>query len=65
MSPGKKQEDGSFRREFSKGTAVYNPPGNKPVTVVFDDARKCIATTEVGKRHAVDTADGGLFLKTR
>lgn len=64
LAPGKKQDDGSFRREFSKGTAVYNPPGNPRATVLFGESRKSVATGKVGKKHAVDPADGDIFLKT-
>lgn len=63
LSPGKKQDDGSFKREFSNGTAVYNPAGNAEVTVVFDESRTSAATARKGKRHSVTAADGDLFLK--
>jgi len=65
LSPGKQQDDGSFRREFTNGTAVYNPPGNAQVTVVFDKPRKSAATTAAARRHTVAPGDGDLFLKTR
>lgn len=65
LSPGKKQEDDSFRREFSNGTAVYNPPGNTRITVVFDELRTSAATAKKRKRHSVAAADGDLFLKTK
>jgi hypothetical protein len=63
LSLGKKQNDGSSRREFSNGTAVYNPPGNKAVTVVFEKVRKSAATGKAGKKHSVAAADGDLFIK--
>lgn len=65
LSPGKKQADGNFRREFSNGTAVYNPPGNTRITVVFNELRKSAATAREGKRHFVAAEDGDLFLKTQ
>jgi hypothetical protein len=65
LSPGKQQEDGSFRREFSNGTAVYNPPGNARVTVVFANPRKSAATALENRRHTLTAGGGDLFLKTR
>ena len=65
LSPGKKQDDGSFRREFSKGTVVYNPPGTPHATVVFEEVRRSAASASAGRRHAVGAADGDIFLKAR
>lgn len=65
VSRGERQDDGSYRREFSNGTAVYNPPGNTPVTVVFDEVRESAATTQSERQHGVAAGDGDLFLKNR
>lgn len=62
LSPGQRQGDGSFKREFSKGTALYNPMGNKPVTVVFGEERKSVATGRMAKEHPVAPVDGDIFL---
>lgn len=63
LSPGSGQTDGSFRREFSKGTAVYNPMGNKVVSVTFHNARMSAATASVARKHTVASGDGDIFLK--
>ncbi len=65
LSAGQKQEDGSYRREFSQGTAVYNPPGNVAVTVECDAARTSVATSQSRTVHAVAAGDGDLFLRTK
>jgi len=58
------QPDGSWRREFERGEAVYNPPANKPVTVVFSDGdRTSRATHKRGRSHAMLAGDGDIFLK--
>lgn len=63
--PGKKQKDGSTRRQFERGMVVYNPMGNKTVAVTFSQPRKSLATGKVGTRHSVNSADGDIFLLTQ
>jgi len=65
VSPGNKRQDGSVRREFSKGTAVYNPMGNRAVTIIFSELRKSAATGKVAGRHSVAAGDGDIFIKTQ
>lgn len=62
VAGGAKQKDGSVTREFSGGTAVYNPLGNTAVNVAFDAPRTSAATGRTGKAHTVAAGDGDLFL---
>ena len=55
--------DGTHRREYEKGTVVYNPMGNAAVDVVFHDLRKSLATGSVSRTHVVKGTDGDIFLK--
>lgn len=64
LSPGERQEDGSVKREFSKGVALYNPMGNRTVSVVFARTRQSVATGKQAKEHSVAAGDGDIFLKT-
>ena len=50
--------DGTVSREFDHGTAVYNPLGNRPVTVRFSEPRKSLATGKVDEEHALGCPDG-------
>jgi hypothetical protein len=59
---GEKHADGSFRREFDNGLAVYNPLGNKPVTVGFPSPRTSVSTRLTAKTFQLDAGDGDLFL---
>jgi hypothetical protein len=54
--------DGSCRREFDHGTVVYNPPGNRPVTVKFTAPHERLSTKETGTEFTVPAADGDIFL---
>ncbi|PCJ53758.1 MAG: hypothetical protein COA79_22615 [Planctomycetota bacterium] len=63
LLPSKKQKDGSFRREFSNGTVIYNTLGNTNVSVLFEEVRRSAATSIKGKRHSVSAGDGDIFLK--
>ena len=64
VAPGKRQKDGTIVREFSAGTAVYNPMGNRAADVTFEMPRTSAATGKTAKTHAVATSDGDLFLVT-
>lgn len=59
---GARQADGSVRRDFDRGTALHNPPGNGPVTIEFDAPRTSAATRTTGRRFSVESGDGDLFL---
>jgi hypothetical protein len=56
------QGDGSFRREFDRGTVVYNPMGNHAMKVSFETPRERLSTREIGKEFTVPGLDGDLFL---
>ena len=55
--------DGSTTREYANGTVLYNPAGNKPVEVHFNEPRKEAGTGEVGRDFTVNGEDGDIFLK--
>ena len=63
MAPMTKRHDGAFQREFTGGTVVYNPQGNRSVTVTFDGHRTSAATGRSAGTFAVDGMDGDVFLK--
>lgn len=52
----------AVRRDYENGSVVYNPT-DKPVEVVFLDARLSRATGRRGQRFVVPPADGDIFLK--
>jgi hypothetical protein len=57
-----RRRDGAFQREFSGGTVVYNPQGNRTVAVMFDRPRLSAASGTFSNRFTVDGMDGDLFL---
>ena len=63
LGRGKEQKDGSYHREFSGGTAVYNPMGNPPVQLSFDEPRRSQAFQNIGNSHTVPGGEGDLLLK--
>ena len=62
MAKGRWQNDGSVRREFDNGLAVYNPMGNQTVTVTFNTPRTSAATRTTAKSFRVEPGDGDLLL---
>ncbi len=62
MGDGELLGDGSARREFQHGTAVYNPLGNAPMTIRFDEPRLSLATGKTARQHVVPPLDGDIFL---
>ncbi|MFB0525312.1 MAG: hypothetical protein ACETVZ_07200 [Phycisphaerae bacterium] len=62
-SKGIDKEDGTVVREFENGTVVYNPPGNKSVTVTFGQLRTSLATGQSSQSHTVNSWDGDIFLR--
>lgn len=60
---GRQREDGSFQREFDQGLAVYNPLGNKPVTVSFTTPHTAASTKKTAMTFTVSPGDGDLFWK--
>jgi hypothetical protein len=53
---------GAYTRLFEKGEVVFNPPGNRPVTVRFDQPRRSTATGVTGRSFTLAPGDGDLFL---
>jgi len=62
---GKVAGDGTVRREFQNGTVVYNPMGNKAVSVTFPEERRSVATGKIARSHDLGSADGDIFLKVK
>lgn len=63
LGKGTAQPDGTMRREFENGTAVYNPMGNQAVAVTFAEDRRSVATGKSGRSHDLASADGELFVR--
>ncbi len=59
------KNDGTVVREFQAGTVVYNPMGNRPVTVVFGDIRKSAATSLLSRDHELGCPDGDIYLRIK
>ncbi len=64
-APGREHHDGTWRREFTGGLAVYNPIGNTPATLAFDRPRTSRATGRTARKHTVQPCDGDVFLSAR
>jgi len=63
LGEGKERADGSILREFTNGAALYNPMGNVPVSVFFEEPRRSAATGKRSKEHSLKPADGNIYLK--
>lgn len=63
VATGVTRPDGAMTREFAHGTAVYNPKGNLPVTIAFDELRSSLATGQRARVHRVGPCDGDLLLR--
>ena len=57
--------DGTVSREFDHGTVVYNPLGNRLVTIRFPERRRSVATGKVDEEHALGCPDGDIFLNLK
>lgn len=62
LMPGAKRADGAWARDYSCGTAVYNPMGNGPVTVTFDVPWTSRATGKHARSHIVSECDGDILV---
>lgn len=58
---GSLQGNGTWRREFTNGTVIYNPLGNVSVNVTFAESRLRASTGTTGTTFAVPAFDGDLF----
>ncbi|KMT65575.1 hypothetical protein [Catenovulum maritimum] len=63
VAKGFKRSDGAYQREFEKGVAVYNPPFNKPVKVVFDKNYLAVSTQVPRPDFDIPRGDGEIFLQ--
>lgn len=62
-APGRLRPDGAWEREFSAGTAVYNPAGNPPIQVQFERAQRSRAADRWTTNHLVAPGDGDIFIQ--
>ena len=62
LAAGYPRPDGGFQREFTGGTAVYNPLGNPPITLAFDAPRTSAATGRRARNHTLNGGDGDCYL---
>jgi len=60
--PGRTGRDGSTRREFDKGTVIYNPMGNKTVTATFSKNRTSLSSLTTARNHKINSCDGDILL---
>ena len=63
IAAGVTRPDGLITREFTYGTAAYNPPGNHEVNITFGEYRTSRATGKSARIHSVKAHDGDLFLR--
>ena len=56
--------DGTTLRRFDNGTVVYNPMGNRPVEVTFDEPHTSRATGKRTEVHTLAPCDGDIYLRT-
>jgi hypothetical protein len=63
LEPGQPRDGGSTSREFERGTAVYNPPGDPPAKLAFSAPRTSAATGRKAKEFTLAAGDGDLYLK--
>jgi hypothetical protein len=64
-SEGVTMPDGTIRRQFTNGTVVYNPMGNKTVTIAFDQIRTSASTGKTSKTHTLKSLDGDIYLNKK
>jgi len=63
VGPGRKRDDGAFMREFDNGFAVYNPMGNREITLRFPEDLTSRATGQTGRTHRLAAPDGDIYLR--
>ncbi|MBN2137428.1 MAG: hypothetical protein JW720_06455 [Sedimentisphaerales bacterium] len=62
LAKGAERQDGSFTRRFQNGDVIYNPMGNKPVSIRFHRPRTSLAAGKTASMHIIPPADGDIFL---
>ncbi|MFZ5833343.1 MAG: putative glycoside hydrolase [Planctomycetota bacterium] len=65
LGPNTTRPDGATVREFERGLAVYNPPGNEAVRLQFDSPHTSRATGRTAREHEVPAGDGDLLIHSR
>ncbi|MEM9753269.1 MAG: hypothetical protein AAF916_07765 [Planctomycetota bacterium] len=65
LADGRMHADGSVRREFTNGWAIYNRPGNGTARIEFKEPYRSVRTSRVHRSHTVPPADGDLLLRVR
>jgi hypothetical protein len=56
------QPDGTFKRQFEKGTVILNPPGNSIVKVHFDSIMRRASDKTDGQDFNLDAGDADIFI---
>lgn len=59
---GRINRDGSYGRDFQRGTVLFNPPDNPEVSVIFKSPVIRQSTQEVGTKFSVPPGDGDIFI---
>lgn len=62
LGAGARQPDGSVRRDFDRGCAIFNTMGNPAVTTSFPRLMTSLATGLTSRQHVVNGADGDILL---
>jgi hypothetical protein len=62
VEKGFKRKDGMWQREFSNGTAIYNPVSNFKRTITFNEDRVRVSDGTTGNNFIINYLDGDIFL---
>lgn len=62
VGPAVKRDDDASERRFDHGVVVYNPMGNRTITVRFEHPHKSLATGRNAQQHSLPPADGDIFV---
>jgi hypothetical protein len=65
VAKGKQRPDGTWWRQFDNGIVVYNPMGNRHVSIAFDEPRASVATGKTASKHQLDFLDGDIYLNPK
>jgi hypothetical protein len=63
LASGAEQPDKSWRRDFTNGTAIYNPMGNGAITVHFKEPHLSRATGRVSTDYEIPPCDGDILIR--
>lgn len=61
---GERHADGSIRRRFDHGLAVYNPPGNHPATISLPSLHRSVSSGIESRTFELPGGDGDCYLDT-